>query len=129
MESKKVNKKLNSILWFALYSLPLLVLLISYVGYLATFKETGVSDFINDNTLFDNSLNLVNSIFGQFNWTFIKDSLVSVFDLLEFNITGNLSEFLLIFFTWFIQLAFIHILVDVLVFIPRALHNLMERWS
>ena len=41
MESKKTNRKLNSYFWYILYTLPLLTLLVLFIGYLTFYKSTG----------------------------------------------------------------------------------------
>ena len=130
MESKKLNKKLSSIFWFLLGSLPLIVFLLTVIGYLLVFKETGSNDLFNDSfNLLNISIVHVSDIFTSFKWNVLFDTFTNVFSLVGFNISGPLSIFLVILFTWYIQISFIHILVDIVLFVPRLVHNFMERWS
>lgn len=127
MESKKINKKFNSIFWSVIYTLPLIVLFLTFIGYLLVYKETGSITF--DSILFDSALVHVTNTFNGFTWDIVVDTLSGVFELIGFNVTGNIASFVIILFTWFVQFAFIHIIIDFLVFIPRLFHNFLERWS
>ena len=128
MESKKINKKFNSIFWSVIYALPLIFLFLTYFGYLLVYKETGSTVFI-DIDLLNLSLSHTLNSFNGFIWDFIFDMFNSLFESLSFDTSGLISLFVVCLFTWLVQFSFIHILVDVLLFIPRALHNFMERWS
>lgn len=125
MESKKVSKKLNTIFWYTIYSLPLLFLFVYFIGYLAIFKETGAVPSTSVNVVFSE----INNIFSGFTWGVIKDTLNSVLNSIGFTVSGDISTFVILIFTWFVQFSFIHILIDFLLFIPRFFHNVFERWS
>lgn len=126
MENKKMFKKLNTLFWFIFYVLPLLVLLIVLIGNFLIYQQTGQ---VIDNSILNSSINEVNNIFNGFSWDFIKDVLVNLFNSLEFTTSDIIGSFVIMFFTWFIQSSFIHILIDFILWIPRFLHNLSERWS
>ena len=102
--------------------------MITFVGYLFVFKETG-SELVFEASLLESSLNDVNNVFSGFSWNIIFNTFEEVFGTLGFGVNSFICRFVIIYFTWFIQASFIHLLVDFLVFIPRLLHKFLERWS
>lgn len=126
MESKKVSKKLNTIFWYVIYSLPLLIFAIYICGYLAFYKETGA---VPEFSIIDICIHDINTIFDGFTWGIVKDTLYNTFELIGFNLSGDITSFVIILFTWFVQFAFIHLFIDFLLFIPRLFHQFIERWS
>lgn len=125
MESKKINRNFNSIFWCLIYSMPLFSFIVLFFGYVLSYHQTG-----NFNEL--NIINIVlsdtNEIFNQFIWFDLYNVFNNLFDSLSFNVTSDISIFIMITFTWFVQGMFLHILVDTLTLVPKMYHKLMERW-
>lgn len=120
MESKQANRKLSSYFWYIIYSFPLLVFLIILVSNILLKVES-----VN---LLNNTLLSCNNVFSSFTLDWLVDSFLNVFDLIGItDVTSTSSTFFIIVFTYFVQGLLIHVIVDVLTFIFKVYHKLMER--
>lgn len=125
MESKKINRKFNSLFWCIIYSMPLVTFLLMYIGYLLSYHQTGN---MADSNLLSLTLSNINQVFDKFIWNDLFDVLKQLFSKLSFDVTSDISKFIVITFTWFVQGMFLHIFIDTLTLIPKMYHKLMERW-
>lgn len=127
MESKKLSKQFSTIFWWVLYALPLIFIFIYFIGYFFIFSQTGDSSFAT--YLFESAfINVCDFFLTSFNWEFLYNSFLNIYDVLGISY-GVVGECVAFFFSWLILMNFLHLFVDFILFIPRAFHNLMERWS
>lgn len=105
------SKIFDNLLWYGLYMLPIILIIISWTS----------GHFLPLNQVINNAgLSLLTD-------NVVYDSLVTIF--------GSASEFLPTFLnngvieylSYFIMLMIIHIFVDVLLFIPRYCHKLIDK--
>ena len=82
------------------------------VTFVVSIFEKGFYDVVND--------------FKPFTWEVVIDTLESTFTTIGFNVNSYISSFIILIFAWFVQLTFIHLLIDVILWIPRWLHHYME---
>ena len=127
MESKKLSKKLNTIFWYVLYTLPLVLLFFYLVSCCFAINQTG--ETISFESFSYMSYSFVIDGFVDTLWFPIFNAVSNLAITLGFNVDSYGLSFLCIILCWFIQTNFLHVLVDVLLFIPRLFHNIMERWS
>lgn len=112
MRKKTLNCIFDNILWYALYMLPL----ICFVVMLWHNGSTGLT---------------LSSVFENCGLSIVTDNIV-VNSLIQLFGVGGLMPFfvnndLIIYFSYFIIVNIIHLAVDVLLFIPRFGHNLMNK--
>lgn len=129
MESKKLNKKFSTIFWNILYFLPLIVFFIYLISYFAMFRESANVDAWANTDVLDESFNVVINFFGPSGWWFTSDLFNNLFDVLSIPNNDVVAIFIIYSFSWLVMMNFLHILVDVLLLLPRMFHNFMERWS
>lgn len=129
MESKKLNKKFSTIFWNILYFLPLIVFFIYLISYFAMFRESANVDAWANTDVLDESFNVVINFFGPSGWWFANDLFSNLFDVLSIPNNDVVAIFIIYSFSWLVMMNFLHILVDVLLLLPRMFHNFMERWS
>lgn len=111
MRKKSQKHLFDNIMWYLIYLLPLIAILIA-------LRET---------TTLDEALTFIGANFAVIESTDIYDSLNSLFGVggaLEV-FTGNL-KYVMYYFTYFIYCMIAHLVVDVLVFIPRLAHHWMS---
>lgn len=125
--AKKFYKKIDILFWFFMMFLPIFIGLISVIGYCCNFKLTGsvpsTSSFSAD--LLD--------VFGRscsgwlyFIPNFIVSTFVNLFTTIGItDITFN--TMLSIIVGWFVWVIYLHLLVDVLAFIPKFFHKWLRR--
>lgn len=108
---RKTKRFYDYLFWYVLYGLPIILLIINWccgqVNSLDTiFNNAGLS-IIFDNIIFDTLVTL----FG------VDSTIMPVFA------NNDILQFL----TYFIMLVIIHISVDVLLFIPRFCHKILDK--
>ena len=103
MESK-FEKKLDILFWWLIWLLPLVGAVVSLM-------------FGSDNTFADFSTFIEGFRFG-----YIKDLLVDFFDIFSLTFPGVLLDYA----SYLICAEFVHILVDVIIFIPRFVHSMVQ---
>lgn len=112
MRKRTIKCLADTIFWYALYFLPIIVLLITCIHN----PITSVSNVIN--TL---GLNVLQD-------SVVFTSLSSIFG------TGGVLPFfqspdILIFFTYYICVYILHLLVDFVIFIPRIAHKWLNHFT
>ena len=109
MRKRTINCLADTIFWYALYFLPILVLILMSLHN----PTTSVADIIN--TL---GLNILqdNIIFTSLSDLFGTGGVMPLFD----------NPDILIFFTYFISVYILHLMVDFLLFIPRLAHKYLK---
>lgn len=112
MRKRTIKTLADTIFWYALYFLPIIVLLITCIHN----PITSVSNVIN--TL---GLNVLQD-------SIVFTSLSSIFG------TGGVLPFfqspdILIFFTYYICVYILHLLVDFVIFIPRIAHKWLNHFT
>lgn len=101
----KFEKKLDSLFWWLIALLPILVYFISVFHVGAELSQ-------------------FNSYVDLFTFDYVADIFNRIF-------TENLAfpSILVNYLSYFISVEIIHIFVDVVVFLPRWFHGLLERWN
>ena len=112
MRKRTIKCLADTIFWYALYFLPIIVLLITCIHN----PITSVSNVIN--TL---GLNVLQD-------SIVFTSLSSIFG------TGGVLPFfqspdILLFFTYYICVYILHLLVDFVIFIPRIAHKWLNHFT
>lgn len=129
-ENERLSNKLNSIFWFVLTTLPLIILLIVFIFVLPQnaksydFANNNISDFIGDS--FDNS-SFYENIFNQFNnfsIPYTYDTFESIFTN-TFDISNSTP--IVYLFGWMLSVQVYHLIYDVLKFIIGWCHHLIEK--
>lgn len=109
MRKRNCDHFFDILFWYIIYALPFLAWLFALIGqYQIDFPAFLVaSDFAEVNFVYT----CLKSVFGNAG------------ELILF------SDNLLFMFSWFINCVIIHIMVDVLLFIPRLAHNWLEKFT
>lgn len=128
MRKKTISNLFDYVFWYVLYSLPLILCFIAFIVYGLGYN--GSSEYI-DNTS-------INTFFSSYLGNFFS-STISVTDNLVydtlFKIFGVGSQFfqffsansvVLMYLTYFILLNIVHVIVDVILFVPRVCHKLLD---
>lgn len=128
MRKKTVNNIFDQFMWHFLYMLPFVLLLISIIAY--GMSKDGASfnftEFYNGlPAVFDSFFTNTLDMSGNVVYTTLSDLFGSASEVFPF----FKSAFFPNYFTYFIMLSIIHVVVDVLLFLPRICHNLLERAS
>lgn len=112
MRKRTIKRLADTIFWYGLYFLPILILIITSIHN----PITSVSNVINTlglNILQDNIIfTTLSSIFG-------------VGGVLPFFQSADI----LIFFTYYISVYILHLLVDFVIFIPRLAHKWLNYFT
>lgn len=131
MENKKWYKRTSTLFWFVLATLPLIVALIttissSFIHWSDTTADTIITTYLNNNT-FTNSFTNTVSWFGNHTPSILNNAFTELFE--EFNISNTYATTLGMFFGWFTWTYFIHLIVDIIVWLPKLFHKWLERWE
>lgn len=102
---RKCDSFFDNLFWFIIYAFPLLLL------FKADFDLTAFNNLVLD------LVPLTNPIYDLF---------VDIFGLLGFNLVG---DFFLLFLSYFISITIMHLVVDVILFLFRAIHNFLARYE
>ena len=106
MRKRTIKRLADTIFWYALYFLPILILILMSI-HNPISSVSSVIDTLGLNILTDNII-----------FTTLSDI---------FGVNGILPFFqnndLLIFFTYYISVFTIHLLVDIILFIPKVAHK------
>lgn len=130
MESKQLTRKLNSVFWWILTALPLL-LIIGYIIASIVNLNTQNGTALNSSNMFDywaelDIYNMLDSgLFTMLNYlipSVLSDSIRNIFSVLEVD-----SDYLSIILSWGIAIQMYHLIFDVLLFVVRWAQDLMER--
>lgn len=134
MEEKKLSKKIGSIFWWCLAVAPLILALIYFIGYHITFNSgiTSASDLslyhTNGLNAFNNYLEGLNVNLFKFIPSVIRTPIITIFNVIfegsstSVQITSNIVA-------WFVWVFILHCLCDILVYIPRIAHHLLDKYG
>lgn len=126
MKAKKFYRKCDIIFWFIMMSLPIIVFLIRFIGLCSSGSHlTTLSDVESLNgsissasfTLFRSTCQSF-SVFGMY---FIRD----IFDSLATDLVIDCAFTYL--FTYMASIVFYHLLLDIIVFVPKFFHSFLRR--
>lgn len=128
VDNKKWSKRFSTIFWWFFGILPLLVIVIQFIGYHLTFNSgisssTDLADYHNN--VIGNFINIFDTNMINFtNWipTTFSDSFVDIF-----NTIGISSSGLALFVAWLFVSFLIHLIFDLFVWLIRFFHQLLER--
>lgn len=112
MKKSKVLDVLDNLFWYIIYLLPV-------IGYLVCGRG---DNNLNMQQFFDQFFNL-----GEGN--LIYDSLISLFGSEGVITLLSSNSYVFSLTTYFISCMILHLAVDVLLFIPRFCHNLMDNFA
>lgn len=127
MDNKKWYKRIATCFWFLLASMPIwftaLQCILIYLLHTDSLSFTDIQSFIScidySTTLTTNS-----TIFSNYTPTFIIDMWTDLFTTIG-GITDNAFA---LCFAWFTWVYFIHILLDVAIWLPKMFHSWLDRW-
>lgn len=127
MDNKRWYKKYATCFWFTLAILPFLVALIQYIGFYLVHTDNiqfnDLTTWINQNN-FETILENVGSIFQNVTPRILSNSFTDLFKSFD----SNIYNFLGIYFGWFAWTFFIHLMVDIIVWLPKIFHSWLDRW-
>lgn len=128
MDNKRVYKKYATLFWLVMCSLPLIVSLVQFIGFNFIHTDSlSYSDLQNwyaNNNFF--SIFQRNCFdFAQYTPSVLKNAFIDIFQSFDNEIYISIGEF----FAWFSWVFFIHIIVDIVVWLPKIFHSWLERWD
>ena len=131
MENKKWYKRTSTLFWFALATLPLIVSLISFIGcYFIHWGDNtayaDISGYLSSNN-FITSFESNCSYFGNLTPSALKNAFVGLFNSFG-GISSNGVNSLSYLFGWFSFTFLIHVIVDVVIWLPKLFHSWLDRW-
>lgn len=135
MDNKKWYSRFGTIFWWSLAILPLIVVLIHFIGYHLTFNSgiTTSQDLIAyHNSEYGDFWYILStkigidsaSKFGNITFPFLIDTFDNLFDLMGFVDEYYPISMLLAYMT---SVAFYHLIFDFMVWLPRFFHNILEK--
>ena len=113
-KSFSINRLFDTLFWHLIIFLPIILYLASSSINVMPFNEYLVSILKID-------FNTESILYSSFN-----DLFTSTGNFFDFFTTGG---FAIDFFIWFVFVEFMHVFIDVIVFIPRFAHLLMYKFS
>lgn len=126
MKAKKFYRKCDIVFWFIMMSLPIIIFLIRYVGLCFSGSHlTTLSDVESLNgSISSGTFTLFRTTcqsFSVFGMSFIRD----IFDNLATDLIID-SAFTYLF-TYMASIVFYHLLLDIIVFVPKFFHSFLRR--
>lgn len=125
MRKQNIGFLFDKILWYILYMLPLIIYLIYTIQGLAGYHTT---ELPNDNTsiYWYTISDCVELVADGINTGFIFNTIRSIIGL------GGAIPFdhidgLVAYFAYFVTIHMVHLLIDVLLFIPRWCHKMLRK--
>ena len=142
MDNKRWYSRFGTIFWWCLAILPLLVVLIQFIGFHLTFNSgiSSASDLVNYHSdtngnfwyilysYFDDGIYGTDNLYGFTDFIFmpIFHMFDSLFDgVFEYNDSSVIVGLL----SWMTSVAFYHVLFDFAVWIFNWIHALFDRWG
>lgn len=140
MDNKKWSKKFSTIFWWVLAFLPLFTALISMLGYnfarlngITSIQE--ISDYYGDNGFnqFNYFLDLQFNqgqlgTFSNFIPSFLSDFYEDLFSII-INDADKYFETWWQLFAWATWIFILHVIFDIIVWLPCFLHDLIDRFK
>ena len=134
MDNKRWGKRFSTIFWWTLTILPLIVVLVQFIGYHLTFNSgittaEELSSYHNDSTgdfisIFLWYLDDGDYVFGMFSLPFLQNVFIDLFHTLHINGENALG----ILFGWMASVQMYHLCFDFFAWLPRLFHSWMDRW-
>lgn len=126
MTCKKFYKKVDITFWFVVMALPIIIFLIRFVGLCFSGSHlTTLSDINNLNSSISSSTYTLFSStcqsFSVFGMSFISDIFSSLAEDLQIDIA------FVYLFTYMASIVFYHLLLDIIVFVPKFFHSFLRR--
>lgn len=121
----------KNIFWYIIYLLPIFV----WLMFVWAFAFMNYESFSNiDLESFPSLHGILISHFGVLANSIIYQSLLSIFDIAGilpmFDFLGNpIADGILLYFSYFVGVYFIHLCVDFLLFIPKLCHKWMNSFT
>ena len=123
---KKYYKKVDITFWFIMMSLPIIIFLIRYLGL--CFSGSHLTSLVDvetlNGTISSSTYTLFSSTchsFSVFGMSFISDIFTSLATDLQIDIT------FVYLFTYMASIVFYHLLLDIIVFVPKFFHSFLRR--
>ncbi|MBE5757327.1 MAG: hypothetical protein E7345_00135 [Clostridiales bacterium] len=112
MRKRTIKRLADTIFWYALYFLPVLILILMSLHNPITSLSSVIStlglDILNDSVIYTT----LNSVVGA-------GGILPLFS----------SPDILIFFTYYICVYILHLLVDIVIFIPKIAHKWLNTFT
>lgn len=126
MTCKKFYRKVDIIFWFIMMSLPILVFLIRFIGLCFSGSHLTTLSDINtlNSSISSGSYSLFSSTcqgFSVFGMSFISDIFTSLATDLNIDIA------FVYLFTYMASIVFYHLILDILLFVPKFFHSFLRR--
>ena len=126
MTCKKFYKKVDITFWFIVMALPIIIFLIRFVGLCFSGSHLTVLSDINslNTSISGSSYSLFSSTcqsFSVFGMSFISDIFTSLATDLQIDIA------FVYLFTYMASIVFYHLLLDIIVFVPKFFHSFLRR--
>lgn len=126
MKCKKFYRKCDIIFWFAIMALPIIIFLIRFVGLCFSGSHLTTLSDINtlNSSISSGSYTLFSSIcydFSKFGMSFLSDMFTSLATDLQIDIAY------VYLFTYMASIIFYHLLLDIIVFVPKFFHSFLRR--
>lgn len=123
---KKYYKKVDITFWFVMMALPIVIFLIRYVGLCFSGSHLTTLNDINtlNSSISSNTYTLFSSTcqsFSVFGMSFISDIFTSLATDLHIDIA------FVYLFTYMASIVFYHLLLDIIVFVPKFFHSFLRR--
>ena len=124
--SKKFYKKVDITFWFVIMALPFVIFLIRFVGLSFSGSHLTTLNDVNslNSSISSDSYSLFTSIgqqFSVFGMSFISDIFTSLATDLQIDIA------FVYYFTYMASIVFYHLLLDIIVFVPKFFHSFLRR--
>ena len=130
MRKKTVTHVADTIFWYLLYFLPIIISIVSVFAYSGDwfgiwYEVDG--DFAN--LPFLGTLHAILNAFGFNNDGLIYNTLFDIFGTDGLFGVVNLSSPILFYFQYFVTVYLIHLCVDFIIFIPRLAHKWLNKFT
>lgn len=126
MDSKRMYKKVASIFWLMLATLPfwftIIYTIAQYLIHTDNLTLNEIQTLFNNNT-YQNNFNLINTQLQNYTPQTLSTAMEQLVKAFDTNINTDISNAI----TWFCWTYFIHLLCDLIVWLPRILHSFIER--
>lgn len=99
---------IRKVLWYFIIALPLLIYLFSCLHNAVTFDDV-MSNFVPADVT-----------------NVVKDTLSQIFQNVD--IYNSLSDGVINYFVYFVGIEFVHLILDMLLFLPTLLHNAFDKF-
>jgi len=126
MKAKKFYKKVDITFWFIVMGLPIIIFLIRFVGLCFSGSHLTTLSDINtlNSSISSGSYSLFSDIcqsFSVFGMSFISDIFTSLATDLQIDIA------FVYLFTYMASIVFYHLLLDIIVWVPKFFHSFLRR--